>query len=348
MCGLVGTAGEPVYPLGKAFNELLIIDVLRGPHSTGAALIDKKGENTIVKGAVLPHFLLYGKDTAPVFDKPDIMVRMGHNRHATIGDISNENAHPFHHGDTILAHNGTVSDFLLSNIRKGAPKQYATDSETICEAVDRLGIDEVWPEITYSTGAAALTIYNTKTNTLRFIRDNNRPLSFAFTNKRKGLLWASEPEFLDFALTRRVDLSVDNNEIYNLTPDRLYSFTWSHNHIDMSYRDIKRLVTIHRRNSVFARNYGGINWDDDDYPTSPSNKEPSKVTPIPTVKPDVERGHPPSESGKSLSTFMLAHEQCAFCDASLTEIDYTNGLLMDQVVACASCVIEAFGNGTDK
>lgn len=352
MCGLVGCAGEPVLSLGKLFHDLLIIDVLRGPHSTGAALIDKSGDHKIVKGAVLPHFLMYHEDHKKEFNKSSTVARIGHNRQATVGTISHENAHPFVHGDIILAHNGTVSDHLMNKIKKDAPKKYETDSETICEAINRLGIDEVWSEITWGSGAAALSFYDLSEQSINLVRDSSRPLHFAYLNKKKGLVWASEPDFIELAVNRREDLVIDDNQVYWLPPDNLFTFKWDKNHIEERKRklDKPRYTSNWRDRTNTWERFADISWEPrNNLPpfitkehTSPTNQNTTKKPEqTPVANPKDYSGETPKAKGWSLFSFMDSFDTCAFCDASVQEIDFEKGLLINnEYFACHNCMKE--------
>ena len=52
MCGLVGVLGNITHKEEKAFHELLIVDVLRGKHSTGVAMVSAGGGVDVFKKAV--------------------------------------------------------------------------------------------------------------------------------------------------------------------------------------------------------------------------------------------------------------------------------------------------------
>ena len=83
MCGLVGCAGAAL--TGKherAFKDLLIVDTVRGPHSTGIMAAPNKGDVEVFKRALLPPdlFTMYG--CQKLFSTQNHAL-IGHNRWAT-------------------------------------------------------------------------------------------------------------------------------------------------------------------------------------------------------------------------------------------------------------------------
>ena len=76
----------------KTVHDLLVVDSLRGPNSTGVYVV-RGDEDHLVKKALLPHELMHFPQFKQAFDKlPDVCI--GHNRWATVGDVNARNAHP--------------------------------------------------------------------------------------------------------------------------------------------------------------------------------------------------------------------------------------------------------------
>ena len=114
MCGLVGFVTEAGYTLAtdrKSFiTEGLIVDTLRGEDSTG-----------VMYGAPKCTLAGYYKQAVDgyTFTEDDKFKKLrdsvgkhrfmaGHNRAATRGAVTADNAHPFREGDVTLVHNGTL------------------------------------------------------------------------------------------------------------------------------------------------------------------------------------------------------------------------------------------------
>lgn len=193
MCGLVGVAGNITQKQEKVFRELLQIDTIRGPHSTGVAAIDFKGVPSVVKEAVLPPSLFKRQGFKTIMNKLS-RVLIGHNRWATQGAINSKNAHPFQKDHITMVHNGTLANQSLLPDHK----LFEVDSENIAHALKLEDPKEVWGKI---HGAAALVWYNEKENTLHFLRNKERPFHYTYCDNG-CLYWASEDWMLEGILGR--------------------------------------------------------------------------------------------------------------------------------------------------
>lgn len=194
MCGLVGCAGLLGVAHEKALSQLLIIDQLRGTHSVGLLGVNYNKEWTLSHSTQNPASAL---QTAEFKDTMKGVNRLfiGHNRYATQGKVNVANAHPFHYGDIIGAHNGTlVSEALLP------VKKHEVDSQNLYDSLNTAGsIEELSPRI---EGAFALTWYDMKDEKLHICRNDERELFYTFTKDKKAVFWASEAIMLEFILGR--------------------------------------------------------------------------------------------------------------------------------------------------
>jgi len=219
MCGLVGFMGDPSQKHQDAFEDMLNMDVIRGPHSTGVVAVSQD-RVFMTKKAVLPPDLMYSERYIENVDRRTYsnFLLMGHNRWATTGAVNNRNAHPFQHGHITLMHNGTLQwpiDYR---------QKFETDSEGIAYSLQQNeDPQDTWSEL---FGAAALVWWDSRKKTLNAIRNDERPLWFCPTKDNKSLFWSSEPWMLKAACARR-NVEIDVNSCFQPLEDELYSFSWN-------------------------------------------------------------------------------------------------------------------------
>lgn len=158
---------------------------------------------------------------------------IGHNRSATKGKVNGLNAHPFHYGDIVGAHNGTLDNASWRRLDAAIGFETDVDSQAIFAAIDKIGIKDTIKLLeegrTYLDGAWALTWYDLKEDALFMIRNKWRPLWYTYTNDFKKVMWASEWPMIDAATklsTTGYDLATDEEgfKFWELLPDYLYKF----------------------------------------------------------------------------------------------------------------------------
>jgi hypothetical protein len=238
MCGLVGLISKKGYGFTKkqqeVFASLLYIDYLRGPDSTGVFLIENNGEVMIAKEASTPcNFMdskAFEKIMETAFRRGAAII--GHNRKATRGDVTDENAHPFVVDDNIvLVHNGTMY---------GDHKKHANvevDSHAIAHILHEKR-DDPTEALSSFDAAFALIWYDFQSQQLNLIRNKERPLWFLETDDE--WVWASEPCMLNF-VRQRYGLIVRNGPM-ELTPHNLQKFNLRNGSWDATFTalDVKK------------------------------------------------------------------------------------------------------------
>ena len=134
MCGIVGIISKQTngfrHKDTDLFKQMLYADALRGFDSTGIFGVNKYGNLKMIKAAKDASEFIKTKAFGDF--KTDMLMKyrivVGHNRAATKGATTDDNAHPFIEKNICLIHNGTIHGHKeLANTE--------VDSHAICHAI---------------------------------------------------------------------------------------------------------------------------------------------------------------------------------------------------------------------
>lgn len=208
MCGIVGTIALREEGLNRdatnTLRDLTFIDTVRGADSTGVFFHkeDAKEKHSlwVYKDAVPGYEFLGGRnDWWDMLGKSAFAIV--HNRAATIGKVTKELAHPFTEGTVTGVHNGTVRAW--EHLCRDIPVDGMMDSHAIIALLahtdpDPEAVTAVLQKLEF--GAYSLVWYDKRTETLRFARNHDRPMTMVRTYAN---LWiGSEMEMVEWALAR--------------------------------------------------------------------------------------------------------------------------------------------------
>lgn len=190
MCGIVGYVfNKYVSNAPKLARELLIIDTLRGDHSTGVLFV--KGDNYEWHKKAVPGWDFVDTKVFDRLNSTNVDVFIGHNRYATMGAIDSTNAHPFEVEDIIGVHNGSLRTGWKSYLGSG----FDVDSEAIYQSMWEEGVQKTIERL---EGAFSLVWWDGKD--VNFCRNEERPMNIAIVEG--GFVFGSDQTMIRLAIDR--------------------------------------------------------------------------------------------------------------------------------------------------
>ena len=224
MCGIVGIirmdGGDLTLQARDLFENLLYHDTVRGPDSTGAFVFSDENKVHIIKDSTPGYEFIKSDQWKKLMVKvPNARAMFGHNRYATVGDITHANAHPFLSENIILMHNGTLHNKHTLGHTKDV------DSDALCHAMSELG----WKKaIDKASGSWALSWFDLKESSINVLRNTQRPLHMGITTIQGKVhhVFASEKNMLHWVIDRT---NATTPKIEELEPDERNSYSYYKN-----------------------------------------------------------------------------------------------------------------------
>lgn len=220
MCGIVGTISSlPLsYAATNIFKYMLQMDIIRGKDSVG--MISQTGDKiTCAKSVMSPTDFLDSRRVTPILTG-QVKALVGHNRHATKGAVTANNAHPFEHGPISLVHNGTLTYPMPQH-----STDFDTDSEAIAYNLSLIEPDQAGDFIATLNGAFTLVWYDARDKSWNLIRNEERPLNL-MQNTTGTVLYLSSEVGILYAATTKEKMVIDpETHIFELPVGQLWKYT---------------------------------------------------------------------------------------------------------------------------
>ena len=205
-------------------RDSLIVNQVRGMHSTGLFQVGNDGAISYFKSAVNASAFISLKEAKDILGKAArTKLTVGHVRHATQGasDLA-DNAHPFlvtrQDGSQLIGvHNGTFRNWK----NKKNSKDVDVDSAWAFQMLAEENADA----FEYFDGAFALVWYDSRTpDVIYMARNKERPLHFVVSEDRKSMFGMSELGSLGW-LAGKHDVKRHKDGYLYLDPGHIYTFS---------------------------------------------------------------------------------------------------------------------------
>lgn len=233
MCGILFALAKPHHHanLDKWLADAFIASQVRGTDSAGLFRVTHEPNNRHIQRTIFTEkaavnastFLSSAKVANQIKAANHSAITVGHVRARTHGAVKDSNAHPFEvmRADTtelVGVHNGSMVGW--KDMKEGS--DYDVDSEWMLNCIADDGIKA----FKGFDGAYALVWYDTaEPGVLNVARNDKRPLYFAWTKDKKGMLAASELGMLGWLADRNeIELWKDDagRKFFFFSPHTLY------------------------------------------------------------------------------------------------------------------------------
>lgn len=248
MCGIVGiingeASRKTDFSYPKLLEQAMQCNSLRGDDSTGVVQLD--GKKLYVHKKAVPGWDFAKDDKVSGFlrDADTSNFTLVHNRAATAGLITDEQAHPFTltnaDGKMLIGvHNGTLQGW--------DSKAYGVDSEWALAQIAERG-NEAFADF---NGAFAFVWYDqSMAGVLNMARNAERPMYVGYIKDSKRAIFGSEPDMLAW-LCRRNAITLEP-DIIDLTAGRRYQFNIN-NPREFTSEPVPQYVSTYTKTSTYT------------------------------------------------------------------------------------------------
>ena len=223
MCGIVGVITKDddthKYTKEKFMTEALYVDALRGWDSTGVMGLSEDFRWEYLKNAKPAADFLQSKEwRGRQFDR---WCMVGHNRAATVGKVTTDNAHPFQQGDILLVHNGTLRGHFDLEHKNS---KIDVDSELIAYNLSQVPPEGAVDVLSRLNGAYALVWFDERDKSVNMARNSERPLHVSMNRGQDLLYFMSDGHMLSMITRRTQNQAALPNGIWQIATNQLLKY----------------------------------------------------------------------------------------------------------------------------
>jgi hypothetical protein len=293
----------------------------RGLDATGVATINKKG-NDYVEKADLPakEFIQWrrGIDRNP----KSILL---HTRFSTKGTpLNNDNNHPIKYGNSIVIHNGHISNddelFESENLDRIAH----VDSEIIAALFDKYTLEKAHIPLQKLEGNCAVAVIDKRSpNSLVLAKGHSSPLSYVVC--RNTIIWASSDMAIKEACKKVLDVNLEWSEMKRLSEGQIL-------YVEDGKYDILDFVPLERK-TVYKSNKNTFSFLGYNYSENKEIKTSRPAT-APITTSFTSRSRPWKLNDSSPEWFIN-------CDECFIPVEQESAIQINTKFYCEKCVYGA-------
>ncbi len=222
MCGIATTLLNPQQrspqvwrAIKDTFTRNLLFNEERGRAATGLAVVQANGQVSVQKMAIPASEFVTRPEYLALLEQvgPQTTVLLGHTRHPTQGDPSDDaNNHPVQAGPIFGVHNGHINNDDSLFARFGLSRQARVDSEIIFRLLEPLSparlndnyFADACPRLRLLQGKFTFLAVDQRAPDKLLVLKHNNPLSIHFEADWNALIFSSRYIFLRKAFGRSV------------------------------------------------------------------------------------------------------------------------------------------------
>lgn len=232
MCKLVAFLNKEDYSkiptimenkLAKMFQHILYNNSFGQTDGTGIMAMDSDGNIVQHKRAIPSPDFINTKAYDDLFsDVAEYSFVAGHTRYSTVGSNSDQNSHPFEHGNYVLMQNGTIDSRGVGHkqLVPGFTSPCQVDSESVCWSMSQQGVEKTFERY---KGAGVFMYLNKSDYSFNVVKNDERTLFFCKVKDLDIFFLATEEHSIRLAASR-AGVLLEKDEVSPVVNGQLLSW----------------------------------------------------------------------------------------------------------------------------